>query len=377
MGTIMIDKNSDDWKMIETKAELLCFGLTPTEDIKELYSLQNPFGDWKTGNIGLHILLNNKTYVLVTVGHRFNSISPYTIGKEDGYWRLYKKSREVTKIDIISMPQWYDYKTTTGKQASKIFLHEGKHFLHMEYVGCDLFKIGNPCKFCGTGGIWRVGLSEEISEITEVALKENKNYHVCLGGGTRIPLSRNTDYFLKCLVEIRKRVGEIPIFIEMVPPESNEEILKLVNAGATSFGFNIEIWDDKLREEICPGKAFISKQRYLEAMGYALKLLGSNKVGCCLIVGLEPSESTIEGARTLASRGIQPCMLPFKPWNRSLFRNRDVCDPKVVLHVGEKVAQFMNEFGIDPTQNHGCLNCEACTIEHNILELIKNGGDKK
>lgn len=216
---------------------------------------------------------------------------------------------------------------------------------------------------------------KEIGEVVEMAFRESDKYQVCLGGGTRLPLHRNTDYFLKCLSEIRERNNDIPVFIEIVPPETNEEILELVNAGATSFGFNIEIWDDRLREEICPGKSFITRQRYLEAMEYSLELLGPNKVGSCLIVGLEPSENSIRGTLELASRGIQPCILPFKPWDGSVFNNRKNCNPEIVLRVGEKAAQYMLKYGINPHENHGCLNCEGCTVEHDILELMKRGGD--
>jgi hypothetical protein len=367
----MIDKNSEEWKTIKIKADLLCLGLSPTRDARRFYISQNPHGDWKTGNVGLHILLNGQTYVLVTITHRFDTASPYAVQFKDNRWMLLRKSRKVATIEMVPPPDWYHFQTSTGKKASTIFLHEGSSFLHMDYVGCDLFRIGKPCKFCGTGGTWHVGSPEEIGEVVEAALRESNNYQVCLGGGTRLPLSKDTDYFTKCLIEIRKRVPDVPIFVEMVPPDTNEQIEKLVNAGATSFGFNLEIWDDKLRQEICPGKATISKRRYLGAMKYALKLIGPNKVGSCLIVGLEPIESSIEGARTLASEGIQPCMLIFKPWDRSVFRNRERCNPKDVLQVGEEVAQAMLEYAIDPRQNHGCLKCEACTVEHDIMELIR------
>lgn len=368
---MMIEKNSKEWKTIKTKAELLCFGISPTKDAREFYVLQNPHGDWKTGNVGLHILLDSKTHVLVTITHRFDCVSPYTIKKEGEHWVLLKKLQKVAAVYPVPSPDWYKRQTSTGKKASMIFLNEGECFIHMEYIGCDFFNTGKPCKFCGTGAVWRIGSPREIGEVVEMAFKENGRYQVCLGGGTRLPVSRDTTYFLDCLSEIRKRAPHIPIFVEMVPPETNEEIRKLVDAGATSFGFNIEIWDDKLRKEICPEKASISRRRYLEALKYASSLLGPNKVGSCLIVGLEPIESSIKGAYTLASERIQPCMLPFKPWDGSVFKNRERCNPDDILRVGEEVAQAMFEFGIDPKQNHGCLNCEGCTVEHDILELIK------
>ncbi len=147
------------------------------------------------------------------------------------------------------------------------------------------------CRFCGTGSNWKIGTPQEIGEIVAEAVKENREYHVCLGGGTRLPLNRNVEYFSECAAEIRKRDSNVPVWVELMPIEADDEISRLVESGVTSFGFNIEIWDDALRKEICPGKSQISKNQYLEAMKKALKILGPNRVGSCLIIGLESIES--------------------------------------------------------------------------------------
>ena len=369
----MENKKLDDWELIKIKADILCYGLLSTENSKKLYLTQNPYEDWKTGNVGLHIVLNGKTHVLATICHTFDKSSPYTLKEEGKKWKLFKDSQEVCEIFNVPMPEWYNHKTTSGTPMSKILLHEGRSFLHLEYIGCDYFKIGKPCKFCGTGKNWQIAKPKDIGEVVKAAYTENSKYQVCLGGGTRLPLKRDTEYFLECLKEIRSVASDIPVFIEMVPPENNKDISDLVEAGATSFGFNIEIWDDELRNNICPGKIEISKDRYLEAMEYAIELLGPNRVGSCLLVGLEPHENSIEGAKELASRRIQPCMLIFKPWDKSVFAKKDRCNPKTAIEVGKSVAKLMLRHNIDPSKNHGCLNCEACTIEHDILELYKRG----
>jgi len=269
------------------------------------------------------------------------------------------------------MPIWYNKKTTTTNvHLSSIFLHEGLAFLHQTYSGCDYYSKGLGCKFCGTGSEWKIGTPMEIGETVAEAVKENPKYHVCLGGGTRLPLNRNVDYFSECITEIRKRNPDVPIWIEMVPPESDDDIARLIELGATSFGFNIEIWDDELRNAICKGKSKIPKSRYLKAMEKVLNILGPNRVGCCLIVGLEPIESSIKGATQLASIGVQPCMLPFKPWDNSIFSNRTHCNPDDLIKASMAAAKGMIENGISPEKNGGCLLCESCTIDHDIYKLM-------
>jgi biotin synthase-related radical SAM superfamily protein len=157
----------------------------------------------------------------------------------------------------------------------------------------------------------------------------------------------------------------------MVPPESDSDILKLINSGATSFGFNIEIWDDTLRKEICPGKSQISKRRYIDAMKKVIDILGPNRVGSVLLVGLEPVRSSIDGAVTLSSIGVQPCILPFKPWDKSVYRERPHCNPDDLIKVSERAVRAMIENNISPEKNQGCLLCEGCTIDHDIYKQEK------
>ena len=215
-----------------------------------------------------------------------------------------------------------------------------------------------------------------LAGIAAEAVKLNPNYHVCLGGGTKIPIHRNIDYFSECVNEIRNRDINVPIWIEMVPPDSDDDISKLIGFGATSFGFNIEFWDDSIRKKICPLKSNITKKRYLEAMKTALKLLGPNRVGSCLIIGLEPIENSIEGAISLASIGVQPCIIPFKPWDKSQYEKCPSCNSENLIKVSQVAVASMIENGINPDKNEGCLFCEGCTIDHDIykMEIKRIGG---
>lgn len=358
-----------DWeKIIKIKADLLCMGMHSSKAAADIYLKQNPCEDRKTGNIGIHLSIEGVSNVLATVSHSFDKKSPYSIEyNKDGIGLdLFKNGKIVCRAQEVAMPNWYDETTKTGLKMPSIFLHEGRSFLHQTYLGCDYFATGGQCKFCGAGAKWKIGKPEEIGETVGTVVKENNNYQVCLGGGNRLPVSRNIEYFLECVFEIRKRNYQVPIWIEMVPPDNDEDIEKLVKAGVTSFGFNIEIWDDKLRNEICPAKSKNSKNRYFSAMGKALSLLGKNRVGTCLIAGLEPISSSIEGAAAFAAIGVQTCVLPFKPWDNSFYRDRIPCDPETLIKISERAVDSMIENGVSPLESQGCLQCDACTIDHDI-----------
>lgn len=365
------DNPTRRWEIIKIKTDLLCRGVRPNKVAEDIYLRQNPCQDWKTGNVGIHISLEDGSHVLVTLSHSFDKRSPYSIEYKDGLLLLLEEQEVVTQIKEVPMSNWYSKKTTTGVLMPTFFLHEGKAFLHQAYSGCDYHSTGLQCKFCGTGSNWRIGTPLEVAETVTTAVEENKDYHVCLGGGTRLPLSCNVEYFSKCCTEIRKKDSNVPIWVEMVPPEFDNYILKLVDSGVTSFGFNIEIWDDTLRKEICPGKSQVSKRRYIEAMKKAIDILGPNRVGSVLLVGLEPVRSSIDGAVTLSSIGVQPCILPFKPWDKSVYRERPHCNPDDLIKVSERAVRAMIENNISPEKNQGCLLCEGCTIDHDIYKQEK------
>jgi len=364
----------DMWDLVKTKADLLCMGIRPNAVAAEIFHRQNPCEDWKTGNVGVHIVLEERSCVLVTMSHTFDNRSPYSIERSSGQLTLFKNNKPVMGIEEVPMPIWYSKKTTTNTPMPTVFLHEGQSFLHQAYSGCDYHAIDKPCRFCGAGSVWRIGTPEEVGETVAVAVNENPSYQVCLGGGTRLPFSRNIEYFSNCAMQIRMRNSTVPIWVEMVPPESDEDIARLVESGVTSFGFNVEIWDDILRPEICPGKGEITKAWYLNAMRKATDLLGKNRVGSCLLVGLEPVENSIEGAVALASIGCQPCLLPFKPWDKSIYWSKALCKPEDLIKTSETAVNAMIEYGVVPARNEGCLKCEGCTIDHDIYNMKNRKG---
>lgn len=75
---------------------------------------------------------------------------------------------------------------------------------------------------------------------------------------------------------------------------------------------NREVFDERLFEMICPGKArFYGRQRLQQALEYAANTLSGRRVHSILSAGLEPVDSTIAGVRSLASIGVTPIVNVF------------------------------------------------------------------
>ena len=196
-------------------------------------------------------------------------------------------------------------------------------------------------------------------------------------GGTTLPLKKSTEYFKNMIAKIREKTKSIPIWVEMVPP-TEEDIKELVDTGATSFGFNIEVFDEKLRKQICPGKSAISIERYIERGKYANELLGGNKVGSTLICGIAPIETIKRGVDELTKNGIHPCVLAFRPSEGSAFEKVEECDAESFYECSRYATERMLEHKLDIFQNEGCLLCEYCTIMHDLTrELLKKNRETK
>jgi len=271
----------------------------------------------------------------------------------------------------MATPDWMFGMTGGGRPAAEIFLHEGEFYMHNAYKGCDFAATCKACKFCGTGRRREMEpVPGELGEVADMALRSNPRYQICLGGGTYLPVRKNVEYFADAIKNIRRHNKTVPIWVEMVPP-SLPEIKELVEVGATSFGFNIEVWDDELRKEVCPGKSEVSKRHYMDALLYAKSLCGANKVGSCLIAGLESAESAKEGADFLADNGIHPCILPFRPYDNSAYEKRAPCDPALFWELTEHAARAMIRNNLAPSKNEGCMRCDCCSPMAEVYGIQK------
>lgn len=348
---------------IDLKAQLLCLGLKPDVNSISLYNYQNPDAIWKTGNNGCFLSFDN-TQVLATIVHNRNRTSPFSFSIKD---KCIKQGEKIVKSNVVAplYPEWYKSKLPTEKMFSEVFLLEGERFFHQAYKGCDYMACGKGCKFCSTGSRCEKEVSPiDIGEAAAIIDNHFDDAHICLGGGTYLPVSHNVKYFSECIKEIRKRNEKIPIWIEMVPP-TKEELNMLIDLGATAFGFNIEIWDDVKRKKYCPGKYSISKSHYLDILEYAAGVL-PNRVGSCLIVGLDTPQNLHLGIDALASIGVHPCLLPFKPFDGSETANECLCDYKELIELSYYSVEQIHNNGLDLLKNQGCLLCDCCTVMHDI-----------
>jgi len=106
-----------------------------------------------------------------------------------------------------------------------------------------------------------------------------------------------------------------------IVPHSKDEIKKLYDTGVTSLHMNLEVWDERLFNIICPGKArVIGRDEFIRQMIDAVEIFGKGRILSDFVTGVEMAQpfgfkdvksavkSTLSGFEFLMSHDVLPRM---------------------------------------------------------------------
>ncbi|MBI5682907.1 MAG: radical SAM protein [Deltaproteobacteria bacterium] len=264
---------------------------------------------------GLDIMLPYNTWVNVPFLKNFVKNSPYELIRHDGKFFV-KLGTESVKVKIIPKPEFYKLKTTTGIPLSKIGVVHGGYVAITPDTRCEFFNMNIECRYCagnfntGKGNVYTV---EEVLETVEAAYKEGKDEVVYLSIGFSEAADGGIEFLKPYIKAIKKHFNTL-VAVEALPPKENHCIDETYAVGADSVLYNMEIFDEKLFKEICPGRdKLIGRERYINALKYAAKVFPNGTVATHLIVGLEPSESTMKGIDFFTGIGVVPILPIYRP----------------------------------------------------------------
>ena len=379
------------------KTDLLCKGIRvdPTapyagEIVPEAYADGGKSRAGVAGS-GKSFILDQKEPCNIGVLQPFLEESPYQFKIIDNQGWILKNGEKVTKTTLRE-PAWH-----LTPHSDQIQLH-GKDSLATALSNfCTYKKEGQGCKFCiidvGNQVVFRH--PQQLTHSIE-ALEKNPDLRACFNIEDKYNPDLTDKEILKRKLYIEpkdininagalknaariygnaisriRKVSTLPIFIE-IGPQSREEIENLHLAGTDAMSFNLEVYDQKSRKKVIPGKARKNPlDAYLSSMKNAVDVLGENQVSSWILVGLEPPEKTIEGIRKIAETGAIPLPKPFRPLYGADYENRK--PPKLedaILIYGEWL-DTMRECGLNLLKaKAGCARCNACFP---LKELLKYG----
>jgi len=179
-------------------------------------------------------------------------------------------------------------------------------------------------------------------------------------------IAKTIDRMVYVVRKVREALPDIPVGVEPYV-ESNDDIDRLKEAGATEIKINIESFDSRIIHIACP-KLELPKQ--LEFLRYAVQVFGRGKVTSNIIIGLgETDRNVLEGVATLASMGVVPTIraLKMNPTNRPVLESAlgelEPVTPERLLHLNQESKIILMAHGLSTETYHTmCHECRCCDL---------------
>lgn len=371
-------------RYLELKAELLVEGIRATpealQEVGKKYKEQNHglFGWDFEDHVGLALpddfLLPDGT----VVQFRMNSSSPYRVCKNGDDLVLSSRDEELCKVRWIPRPEYYIRTTSSGQRMVQVGQIGGEDCLFFCYQNyCSHFSKREECLFCNlvsateTYGSLRKKDLNDIGEVAKAAFSEGQVKHVLLTGGC-FSHQKEIELITEVLESIRMHTGfdRIPGTILPSPARGLEEINQYYNAGIDALGFSMEIWDEKLYQAICPGKAKdISHDKFLDSIKLAVKVFGEGNVYGVFVMGLEPKKTFLEGVRGITSLGANVVPFVWSPNPGSKLEGHRAPTSKWYVETILEASEIVHEAKVPSgTENH-CYKCDGNSLLHDTLRL--------
>ncbi|MBU1181348.1 MAG: radical SAM protein [Proteobacteria bacterium] len=257
--------------------------------------------------------------------------SPYTLDAVDGRLWLLDGSEHVEEVFFVPVPAYFGKKTSRGTPMLKMATPRFPCCLFIRiYNYCHFWEEKNPCKYCSfvkqsvhEESIFTPESLDDLRETIDEALKEEGRWMVLfLSGGSdprgNSPYENTADEYVKALRTLQRSFGTEKVYARVVANAfPREQLLRLKEAGAVTYEPHIEVWDEKLFEWICPGKAkYFGRQYWIDSALSAVEIFGRGNVCTQFVGGVELTqpngfktmdeglESTMEGVEFFARHGI-------------------------------------------------------------------------
>ncbi|HTY62276.1 MAG TPA: radical SAM protein [Acidobacteriota bacterium] len=272
----------------------------------------------------------------VVVSVRLNPASPYRVESEEGSLVLKLDGETVAEVELQKSPEYYGRTLANGKPITDIApTIEWGYLLYLTtFRLCQYFGAQEECQFCDINENYRqqkksgrpytsVKTVEEILEALEIiaATDSDSRAYTVTGGSITGKLDgmSEIDFYIRYPEAIEKRwpgrwIGKV--VVQALP---KDDVQRLRDVGVQVYHPNFEIWDKRLFELYCPGKArYVGREEWIRRILDAARVFGPERVIPNFVAGVELAPpagfssideaiaSTTEGLDFFMSHGISP-----------------------------------------------------------------------
>ncbi len=364
---------------LETKVALLYYGLQiPPTIVSQLQEGEEAWNWGRKGGAGpvggryfrlesphtsQEILIN------ISLQSQRAMVSPLTVEKVQGsLWTIAYQTRVFCTLELLPIPRFYQQQIEGHPAMHYALLHGTDCLATTVNQRCIYWRAGQACQFCGielsidAGDTVEVKTPRLLLQALDLALKEQAITHMTLTIGTQPDDSRGIRDYLPLVKTLKQTYPFIKLHAQFEPPKQMTYIHELRIAGCDTVGIHIEILDDNLRQQYCPGKGHLKWQDYLQAWRMAVSEFGKNQVDSYILLGLEPlSEEFLDRIKELCDLGVVPYPVPVRQSPNARLMVPEV-ELDQLVRVDQRIATLMRERGVDPTATTaGCVRCAGCS----------------
>lgn len=353
------------------KAELLCYGLKLSEEQFQLAESINPYIRERGFIHAVHITYKGYN-VNICVAEKFCQKSPYAVTIVDSKWHLNYKGKDVGEFEFLPMPEW-TRQNIRGHEIGKLVRpHTNQCVSLWPSTICSYIEKNKGCKFCCLNKPdEKASVSDQqfVADALKIALEYNHKYEINLSGGTCGDPDSAIDYLSSICEKIKEITSKYntPISVEFVPPSTEKKLIQLKENGVTSVIMDLDIYDEKSRTEICPGKGKIALSHYKEMLEKSVSIFGKGNVSSVLIVGIQPEDDIKKACKELILLGVIPTLIPFKPLDNAFMEENPVTDAKQYIELSSFLSEKMKGINLGIKCNSGCASCGGCSLEVDLI----------
>jgi len=341
----LYDKFPDVAPAIITKTELVRVGETFSKAAIEAFNEPNDIlfkGFWLFSyDRGEPVLYGEKIPAFIRlqdgsrVQQRTYKNSPYLIDYIDGKFMLCDESGPLEEVGFEIRPRYFNRLLPDGTPMGAIVQCTRDLLFITLNKYCEMFRNGNQCLYCDfnaqtkaqkKGGEALVVRKdpEVVADVLEIAFSELRFRHIFITGGTILSTYKGKseiEYYCEHLNTIRKRLKVWYPAHFQCGAQTEDNWKRIHDTGVGAVEPNMEVWDKRLFEIICPGKAkFIGYDEWIKRTIKAVDFFGPENVVPNFVTGVEMAKpmgfetvssalkSTLGGWDFLMSHGVIPRM---------------------------------------------------------------------
>ncbi len=261
--------------------------------------------------------------------------TPYLVDFDDGEFVVKWNGEKTAKITRFAKKGKFTERVMedgTSYEAYVYTVGDDELFVMLN-KHCEYFARGEECLFCdltphaaeqkkkGEGMILRKE-ADKVAEVLDVALHEKQYRHIMISGGTILSTYQGmteVEWYCYMLNTIRKRILSWYPACLQVGVLDDEGWKRLHDTGIPTIQPNIEVWDKRLFDIICPGKSrVVGYDEWIKRTINAVKYWGPGNVNPNFVAGVEMAqpfgfkrwqdavESTLGGFDFLMGNGVLP-----------------------------------------------------------------------